>query len=146
MIHLIHENFTEDYHLSNEELDDFYEALHSIGKEKVLEAAHHLYHRSETPLKNYWEGMDEFKVTFLAFYKISRKLNKKDFIAICRKQKTPEDIDFEESEKKVLADSLTYKMQACFLLSFLDSMSDFLDYEITLMSLGYAPEKEDIAS
>ncbi len=146
MIHLIHDNFKNDYLLSKEELGDFFEALHSIGKEKVLEAAHHLYHRSKTPLKNYWQDLDEFKVTFFAFYKLSRKLSKASFIDICSHQKTPSNVELEEDEEEILADPMNYRMQACFLLSFLDSMSDFLDYEITLMSLGYAPEKEDIAS
>jgi len=88
------------------------------------------------PLINHWESFDEFLLTWDVLYKMSQELSRPAFGKAILSCEIPEHFDL-SSQQAELKDPTEFKRQACFLLSFFDSLSDYFDYEVEMMERGY---------
>ena len=141
MTHLIHNNYQAHQYLTREEAQNLYQGLCKLGHKQINEAGYQMFHRSLTPLHKNWSSEEEFQITTHMFCKMSKELGEDEFVDAIMQTKVPGSIQFNSAEQKVLNNSKTYIKEACMLLGFIDSHSDFFEYEVKLIELGYPAAK-----
>lgn len=138
MFHLIHKDYNEKPILLKEEAENLYLAIKACGKDQIIDAAYNMYSRDETPLDKNWDDFNEFSLCFDFFYELSNKLEQKEFVQLLLSaEQGPIKKHTKIFEHKLIKTEQRMLTEACALLGFLDTLSDYLDYEITLRSLGY---------
>tara|TARA_B100000524_G_scaffold346156_1_gene245899 strand:+ start:840 stop:1295 length:456 start_codon:yes stop_codon:yes gene_type:complete len=136
---IINEDLSKNLSLIQGEVENFYEILNSYEKNQIINAGYNMYHREETPLHNNWNSFEEFLNSFHSFYHISRQENEESFSELIMSEK-PKLPPLNKEELAILENFEKKIEEACLLLDFLESMPEYLDYEIMMISLGYPCE------
>lgn len=138
MERLIHSDYMVRLELSYEEASNLYDAFHYYGKCDTVQSAEDMILSDEPiPLINHWVNFDEFLTVWDAFYRMSRNTPRIAFAKMILECRFPESMPLTKAQEEMLLNKNEFQKQACFLLSFFDSMSDYFEYEITLMENGY---------
>lgn len=147
MLQIINKHSKSMRGFQEKEAEAFYAALGYYDKETILDAGYSMFNRDETPLQNHWDDDVSFLTCYYLFHKMAKKMNKGEFVkAICALQLAPQ-LSFDQDELSILKNKKRYLEQARYLFGFLDSLSDYFDYEAILLSCGYPcdayePEKK----
>ena len=137
MERLIHQDLTR-LKMTTEEACNLYDAIHYYGKRTTIESAEDMMLSEDPlPLNNHWVSLDDFLNTLDIFCKMSKGLSRMAFAKCVLDNEIPQNIEFGQNQLEVLSRPDEFLRQACFLLSFFDSMSDYFEYEIEMMELGY---------
>ncbi len=143
---MIGEDYLARLELNLEEAGALFDALHYYGKINTLEAAEDMFVSEEPlPLINHWESFEEFMNVCNVFCQISRSLPR---CAFTKTIVTGEHIDrshFSKEQMELIENLKEFKRQACYLLSYFDSMSDYFEYEVEMIERGYPHRHRRIA-
>lgn len=138
MEHLIHQDYLNDMKLQKEEVSDLYDALLYYGKRSTVDAVEDMFETGDPlPLNNHWESVDDFINAWEPFYEMARKLKRNAFVQQVLGRMIPEEIHLTPQQQSIFSDKQEYMKQACYLLSFLDSMSEYFEYEVEMLERGY---------
>ncbi|MBI2601788.1 MAG: hypothetical protein HYW48_01925 [Deltaproteobacteria bacterium] len=138
MNHLIHQDYLKDLILKKEEASDLYDALLYYGKRSTVDAAEDMLETDDPlPLDNHWQTVDDFINVWEPFYEMARKLKRNAFVQQILSRTMPKEIHLTPQQESLFSDKQEYMKQACYLLSFLDSMSDYFEYEVEMLERGY---------
>ena len=137
MKQLIHKRFKVTIAFEKKEAEAFYDALLHYNNDTILDAGYSMFNRDETPLQNHWDDDVAFLTCYYLFRKMAKKMSKSDFVKTIVTLQQPSKILFDSDERLVLANKKNYLKQAKYLFSFLDSLSEYFDYEAILLSCGY---------
>ena len=131
--------------MSLDEALNLFDAFHYYGKYNTLETAEEMM-TSEVPLPliNHWTSFDEFLVVWDIFHRMTRKIPRTSFGKMLIYHQFPENIVLSREQQELLSDPKEFKRQACYLLSFFDSLSDYFEYEVQMIERGY-PHKHRAA-
>lgn len=144
MEHFIKKSHLESHRLDSEEASDLYEALHYYGRRNTLEAARDVYDDEMLPLAKHWEDLDDFESVWEIYYDLARMLPKSRFVDLIVNA-----VEFEKllsaEQRTVLSNPKDMLCHACYLLDFFDTMADYFDYEIKMLSYGYPHEHRKVS-
>jgi len=141
--HIIHKNYHSNLTLTEDECKDLYSSFKDYGRYQILDAAYNMYTRDETPLHKNWDDDADFMLCFTTIYKLSTTLSCEEFCAFISGTSMSLPDIFDNYENELLDDKKRLQEQACLLLGFLDTIADYFEYEIILMTLGYPCEHYD---
>lgn len=127
------------------EAHELYESLKYYTYEEIQDIAFNMYQRDITPIELHWQSKEEFIEIFRIFYKISHHFEGYQFAHIVAHSKIPFSIDFNRKQREILVDKEQYIFQSRCILHFFQSLPEFFEYEVTLISLGYPCEHQKIA-
>lgn len=145
MVRLIRSDYMNRLELNFDEACNLYDAFRCYGKCSTIETAEEMIASGgPSPLVNHWDDFDEFLNVWDLFYRMSKSCSRASFGKLLLECKVPEEVPLSKVQSALLADNERFRAQACFLLSFFDSMSDFFDYEVKMMERGY-PHKSHVA-
>jgi hypothetical protein len=135
---LIHEDYMTRIALTLEEACNLFDAFHYYGKCNTLDLVEEMMTVDEPlPLINHWSSFDEFLNVWDFFYRASRELPRTFYGKMIVDCKIPDQMDLSKAQRELLSNQKEYLRQACYLLSFFDSMSDCFDYEVKMIEQGY---------
>ena len=137
MTRLIHKDYFDKQYLTAEEARNLYHGVNKLGRKLLHETAHQMFVRSQTPLHKNWESEETFLVSCNVFCKLAKELTEEEFVGTIMSTRIPHQITFNKSQRIMMSNSQSYMREACMVLGFIDSMSDFFEHEVKLMELGY---------
>ena len=140
MVQLVHKNYKVQKGFLKEDAENLYGALRYYGTDTILDAGYNMFNRDETPLHNNWNEDLEFLTCYYLFHKMAKNTTEDEFVKAILSLSIPSKASFDRDELAILKDKERYLEQALFLLGFLDSLSDYFDYEAVLLSYGYPCE------
>jgi hypothetical protein len=135
---LIHKDYLTHLELTLEEACNLFDAFHYYGKLNTLESSEDMFATEEDlPLANHWKDFDEFLMVWDMFYHMSRTQNRSSFGRSILDAKIPSTKMFSKEQNLLFSNKVEFIRQACYLLSFFDSLSDYFEFEVEMIERGY---------
>lgn len=123
--------------LSHDETADLLSFLKYYDRRITEDAVYNLYCRDKTPLYDHWESQEAFFFVYDTFKQLANECSEEEFFTSVINESVPEKSSLNRTQREFIKDFALFRREARSLNCFFNSMKEYFDYEILLISLGY---------